>query len=406
LTESPLKGERTKFLLLAVSFVPMFATLVFGIGRGSPLVVALVAGIGIGSAGFALAWGVESLQFVVSQVLALAVLAVVQVMPEYSVEVVLAYRGAMDPTQLHFATAAMTGANRLLLGLGWPMVFVLNYFTNRKSGVRDLRLEGDQSIEVLFLGIATAYAFVIVVKGWLGVFDAFVLGAIFVAYLYIATRLPAVSEERAAESEGPPKALLSLKGAKKGVALLLLLGVGGGVILFASEPFVNSMLSLGSSLNINRYLLVQWLAPVLTELPETTTVFYWASRTGKGGIAMANLVSSKLNQWTLLIGTIPVVYAIALGGPQNISLTHLQIDELLLTAAQSLYGFVCLMDLKLSPRQAGTLALLFAVQFVFAGVRLEVAVAYLVLAAFETVLLGGKFEGAQKALEIIRAHID
>jgi cation:H+ antiporter len=403
------KNDLLQMAALSAAFLPMLLVLAFGLGGNSPVLVAVATGVGIAAAGFALAWGVESLQFVVSQVLALAVLALVQVMPEYSVEVVLAYRGAFDPVILHYATASMTGANRLLLGLGWPVVYFLNYAANRKQGAgaaRGLVLKGDQSVEVLFLGVATAYSFLIVLKGTLGPFDAFVLGAVFAAYLYIAKRLPPRREEDAPELEGPARAVLSLGGARRGAAMGVLVILGGLAIYFGSEPFVSSMLSLGAQLNLNEYLLVQWLAPVLTELPEAVTVFFWASKTGKGGLALANLVSSKLNQWTLLLGTIPVVFAIGAGGLQSIVLTPLQSEELLLTAAQSLFGFVCLLDLRLSGREAGLLALLFTAQFVFPPIRVEVAAAYLLLSGIEVVRVKGRFyvlEHVSALLKVSRA---
>ncbi|HLQ21018.1 MAG TPA: hypothetical protein VK127_01795, partial [Nitrososphaerales archaeon] len=60
--------------------MPFVATVVFGFGRDSALIVVVVTGLGMAAASFELAWGTESLQFVVSQVLALAVLATLQVL--------------------------------------------------------------------------------------------------------------------------------------------------------------------------------------------------------------------------------------------------------------------------------------------------------------------------------------
>lgn len=204
--------DRVQLTILAVSFIPFVVVDLLGLYSGDPLVVATATGLAIASAGLALAWGTESLQFVVSQVLALAVLAIVQVVPEYSVEVVLAYRGASDPSLLAFATAAMTGANRLLLGLGWPTIYILSFAVGRSSGKSggDLALEKQQGVEVLFLGVATIYSFVIALKGNLAPIDAAVLLAIFVAYLFVAHRLPPREEEKTAELEEPALAVAGL----------------------------------------------------------------------------------------------------------------------------------------------------------------------------------------------------
>src|SRR5207245_3574755 len=127
------RRERVSITLGLLTLVPFVATVVFGIGSDSALIVLIVTGLGMAAASFELAWGTESLQFVVSQVLALAVLATLQVLPEYSIDAALAYNGASDPTQLHFATASMTGANRLLLVAGWPVVF----FVSSLASMRD-----------------------------------------------------------------------------------------------------------------------------------------------------------------------------------------------------------------------------------------------------------------------------
>jgi cation:H+ antiporter len=198
------KRDRVQIAILFVTLVPFVATVLLGYARGDAVLVATATGLAIASSGFALAWGTESLQFFVSQVMALAVLALVQVVPEYTVEVVLAYRGATDQAILQYATAAMTGANRLLLGLGWPVVFLLSYLASKRLGPApdELELEAEQSVEIFFLGMATMYSFVVVVKGTLGVEDAAVLLGIFAAYLYMAKRMPPHGQERIDELGG------------------------------------------------------------------------------------------------------------------------------------------------------------------------------------------------------------
>ena len=387
--------DKVQVAILVVCFAPMVATVFFGASAGNPYIVATATGLAIASAGFALAWGTESLQFLISQALALAILAVVNVLPEYSVEVVLAYNGATDATILHYATAAMTGANRLLLGVGWPAVFLLSWYAGGRGTLKDIQMEAPQSVEIVFLGLATLYTFVIVAKGSLGPFDAVVLVVIFIAYAYLASRLPPHGEERMGELEGPALAVAGMKGVRRIAAMTFFVALGAAAIVFGSEPFVKSFLSVTGSLNLGQgteYLLIQWLTPVLTELPEAVTVLYWAAKTGKGPLALASLVSSKLNQWTILISTLPIVYSIALGGLSTIALTPLQVDEVLLTASQSLFGFTCLLDLRLTKYDVAGLLGLFAVQFLVPAVRVEVSLTYVALAGLEVVWNRGRLE--------------
>src|SRR6185503_16165633 len=90
-----------------------------------------------------IAWAAEAAQFLISQGLALAMLAWLQTLPEFAVEAVIAWqagRTAADPTiapalKAH-ATALMsanlTGSLRLLVGLGWPMIYVTAAMFHRK----------------------------------------------------------------------------------------------------------------------------------------------------------------------------------------------------------------------------------------------------------------------------------
>src|SRR5260221_3250147 len=67
---------------------------------------------------FLIAWGAECAQFLVSQGLALAILAWMQALPEFAVEAVIAWS-----KQIHFMTANFTGSLRPLVGLRWPLIF-------------------------------------------------------------------------------------------------------------------------------------------------------------------------------------------------------------------------------------------------------------------------------------------
>src|SRR5947207_830131 len=92
-----------------------------------------------------IAWAAESAQFFISQGFALAILAWMQTLPEFAVEVVLAWH-----QQVPFLLAGLTGALRLLTGLGWPMIYfaAARAYHKRDGGhLRSISLEGQHSVQ-------------------------------------------------------------------------------------------------------------------------------------------------------------------------------------------------------------------------------------------------------------------
>jgi cation:H+ antiporter len=139
--------------------------------------------------------------------------------------------------------------------------------------------------------------------------------------------------------------------------------VAGIVILAAAEHFAESLVQTGTTLGVDQFLLVQWVAPLASEAPELIVATLYAARC-KAGDSLGTLLSSKVNQWTLLVGTIPLVFAFASGSFSGLPLDEQQRLELLLTAAQSLFAVSLLVTLSVSTRGAIALFALFAVQFV------------------------------------------
>jgi cation:H+ antiporter len=97
-------------------------------------------------------------------------------------------------------------------------------------------------------------------------------------------------------------------------------------------------------------------------------------------------VSSKVNQWTLLVGTLPIVFAISSASLHGLPIEPRQREELFLTAAQSFFAVAVLSNLSMSVREAWLLFGLFWAQFVVGAVmpedlhmvsRLGVGVVYL-----------------------------
>ena len=126
---------------------------------------------------------------------------------------------------------------------------------------------------------------------------------------------------------------------------------------------------------------MQWLAPISSESPELLVAAVLAMR-GEQDSALGMLLSAKVNQWTLLVGSLSIAYAMGGGGAEGIQLDARQTEEFVLTAAQTVLGFAVLADLQLHLWEALALLVLFALQFPFpqTTVRIGFALAYAVLA--------------------------
>jgi cation:H+ antiporter len=165
------------------------------------------------------------------------------------------------------------------------------------------------------------------------------------------------------------------------VTVIMLFACATAFVLVAAEPFAKALVEGGRALGMDEFLLVQWLAPLSSESPELLVAAMLALR-GHQDSALGTLLSSKVNQWTLLVGSLPIAYAVGGGGAQGIVLDARQTEEFVLTAAQTVLGFAVLLDLRMSLWEALALFALFALQFAFpgTGVRLGFAAAYAMLA--------------------------
>jgi cation:H+ antiporter len=131
---------------------------------------------------------------------------------------------------------------------------------------------------------------------------------------------------------------------------------------------------------VNNVLLVQWLAPLASEAPEFIIAILLARR-GNADDGIGALLSSKVNQWTLLVGSIPLAY-LAGGGSAALPLDSHQIAEVMLTATQTALGFAVLLRLRFHLRAAAVLLVSFAGQFAVTGItgRYLISGGYAVLA--------------------------
>lgn len=335
---------------------------------------AVFSGLSIFGAAFLLSWAAEVAQMDIPQALALAFLALIAVLPEYAVDIYFAWQAGKDPSYTPYATANMTGANRLLIGLGWATVVIAFWL---KTKARVVVLGKDQKVEVAALGIATLYSFVIPLKGMISVVDAFFLLLLFSAYMIAASRAHVVEPEL----EGPPEMIAHFAKGVRRTMTLVLFAYSGLTIFSAAEPFAEGLLAAGRTLGIEEFILVQWLAPLASESPEFIIAVLFALR-GNPQASMRTLVSSKVNQWTLLIGMLPLAYSVSHGQVAPMHLDARQVEEILLTAAQSLFAVVIIASFTFSLAEAVVLLVLFGSQlfFVSTEVRYLYSVVYIVLA--------------------------
>ena len=358
-----------------------------------------------------IAWAAECGQFYISQGLALAVLAWVQTLPEFAVEATIALEAAKNPEQIHLVTANFTGSLRLFVGLGWPLVyFVAVFFGKKLPTKRDswtIHLEEEQSVAVMTLVPALLYFLFIYFKGTLTMVDSAVLAAIYFTYLFLLSKMPPEEKEELSDLGAVPHWIMGLKGAATVWMIVLFFAIGGAVLFFVAHPFLESMMAVAMTMGVSQFVFVQWLAPFLSEFPEQLSAFRWAKSVKKAPMALANFVSSSINQWTILVATVPCIYSFGMGHPTAILFDDHQKVEILLTIVQSYLGFLFLFSMDFSGAEATGLFLLWITQFFVPGIREEIIYVYGFWALIETVKLfmGRKQPNALRSfVKIFREH--
>ncbi|MEK7282833.1 MAG: hypothetical protein AAB249_03400 [Acidobacteriota bacterium] len=330
---------------------------------------------------FMISWGAECAQFLVSQGMALAMLAWLQALPEFAVEAVIAWS-----QQIHFMTANFTGSLRLLVGLGWPLIFsvaALGSWTRERRLLRRIHLDEEHCIEVLALGPPILYFLVIYFKGTLTLLDAGVLMGLYFLYLWVLKKVPPREAEEIQDLEAIPRRVMRLPRRQQIMAIAFFFIVGGAILFFAAEPFLHSMLRFAVYFGVSEYLFIQWVAPFLSEFPEKISALYWARRPGKAPMALMNMVSANVNQWTMLAAMIPIVYSFSVGTPTHIPFDEFQRTEILLTIAQSMLGLLLLSNMSFHIVEAGGIFFLWGLQLVRPHLHTEVTIIYFAWVTYE-----------------------
>jgi cation:H+ antiporter len=152
--------------------------------------------------------------------------------------------------------------------------------------------------------------------------------------------------------------------------------LGGALIYFTAHPFLDSMLAVAMSLGVSEFVFVQWIAPFVSEFPEKVSAFHWARRVSTAPMALMNMMSSNVNQWTVLAAMIPVAFSLSRGGPASLPFDSTQRTEILLTVLQSAVATLLLLRMRFEWWSAALLFVLWLAQFLVPHWRDEISVAY------------------------------
>jgi cation:H+ antiporter len=340
---------------------------------------------------FVIAWGAEAAQFLISQGLALAILAWLQTLPEFAVEAVIAWNAGKDPSMTHLAIANFTGSLRLLVGLGWPMIyFVAAFFAwKRTRRFEPVVLHNEHSVEVFGLLPPILYFVFIWWKGSLSIWDSIPLTFFYAVYLWVLWKIPPQEEtEESLEDLGTvPRRILALEPRMRNAAIWALFLSGGIILFFSAHPFLDSMLAIAATMGISTFVFVQWVAPFLSEFPEKLSAFYWARKGSTANIALMNMVSSNINQWSILSAMIPILFVISAGTVKPLMFDDFQRHEILLTILQSFLGFLLLLNLRLVMYEALILFVFWAFQFFVPDYREEMIIVYAIWCGIEILMM-------------------
>jgi Ca2+/Na+ antiporter len=223
------------------------------------------------------------------------------------------------------------------------------------------------------------------------------------------SRLPPEEPETLDEISGVPRRIILASKPARVTAILGLFIIGGAAVFLVADPFLAGLFGLSLIIGVPKFQFIQWIAPLVSEAPEGISAYYWARDHRRASIALMNLVSSNINQWTLLAALLPVVLSLSTGHIAAVPLDAIQRRDLLLTLGQALLGAVFLLNMELAWWEAAGLFVLFLIQLgdVGGSVRVYVTWIYLAWCAVEILRL---ITGKRKALavrhfrEIIWSH--
>jgi cation:H+ antiporter len=330
-------------------------------------------GAAVVAAAFLLAWACEVAQEDVANGLVVSAVAFVAILPEYIVELHFAFIGHAE-----YVTANLTGASRLLLGfcVAMPAALALLPARWRPPPVGRIDVAPAQRLDLAILGLAALWALRGALSGELTLLDSAVLVSLYVFYV----RRAAGAGGEAPPPMGVAAQLVELPERQRRRWAVGLMLFAATVILLTAVPFGDAVLGSGALVGISPYLVLQWLVPIATEMPELVVAFVLLMHR-RSAQSLAVLLAGAVSQYTLALGTLPVAYVLGAGtGP--LPMQPREQIELLLTMGVALYAVAALVTLRLSRVDASLMLMLFTAQFFLpvGFARLAIAVVFTALA--------------------------
>ena len=323
------------------------------IAAGRPAELALY-GVALAAATYLL-WGASNLVWAgVKLRYGVALLVLAAVLPEFAVEVIFAWSGGAEEELARgpLVLATVTGANRLLIGLAWPLVAVIHLM---RSGGGRLALNLDQRSYLWLLLVAALYALTIYLKAFLSLFDTLLLALLFGAFLWRIAR-PQTADETAERGGGTSS--------RRRRALAAGAMAGAAVASVAIAMYFADSVAAAMPFGLGRFESVQWLVPLASKTPVLAGLAALALR-ARTDIATSALLTVQIVQLTVLLAALPLasyLSGLTQGHAGTIILNDRQGSELLLTSAQTLFMVVVVARLSISWNGALALLALFGLQ--------------------------------------------
>ena len=254
------------------------------------------------------------------------VLALITTLPEYMLVIWASIKGLY-----HEAVGSAVGACTLLITLGYGSIILFATSRISRKPVKVIELSKGTQVDALYLLVTALVAFALAWEGnGFDLKDAVILILLFFAYVvHVAKEGVKFARENAVRDHARRSLVKSVS----------LLAIGGVVIFFASEPFVDSMVALAEQLGVNPVTICIILGPLASEMPEKITAYITVIRDGKlAEISVCNFIGSKVNHNSLLLGTMPIIALLQgrSGVPGIISLPFIIMTALTVVATVSL----------------------------------------------------------------------
>jgi cation:H+ antiporter len=338
----------------------------------------MIYGIAIFGAAILISWSAESSEKDISGSFVIALIALIAVLPEYSIESILAYTAGTSfknnnfiyTDRVGYVSANVTGANRLLSGLGWPLIMLINIYKKQKL----TNVLKDNNLEIIIISIGLASMVLNSILSFQSLFISAILIVCYMFYLYISSK----KESYESEFVGVSKYLTELNKPTRILINIILIAFSALSIFMVSHPFVESLIHIGEKLGIDEYYLIQWLAPLASESPEILIAGLFALK-NKPIEAIAIILSSQANQMSLLIGSMGGIFAFATNKFVSFPINDTQSIEFLLTSGFALIQIAIITKGNFSKKIIISLILLFFTQLIFTNSDFKLYLSILML---------------------------